>query len=176
MNGSDSVIQPVIGRDVYLSPTAYVGGKVTLGDACSVWHQVTIRGDVGAIRIGARVNIQDGCVIHTETDVDLDIGDDVAIGHRAVVHCRRVGAGSLIGIGSVLLDGAVVGAGRIVPAGAVVPPGMTLPDRAVVTGVRAPAVRGVRDAERAYHREVVDRYVALARQHTAGRYPNAAPA
>lgn len=167
-------IHPKLGRDVYLSPTAFVAGDVRLGDECSVWHHVMIRGDVSAIRVGRRVNIQDGSIIHTETGVDLDIADEVAIGHRAVVHCRRVGRGSLIGIGSILLDRAEIGEGCIVAAGCLVPPRMIVPDGKLVMGVPARVARDVSDAERTYHREVVDRYVQLSKMHASGRYPNAA--
>jgi len=134
---NEESIQPRVGRGVYLAETAYVGGDVTIGDACTIMHHVVIRGDVAAIRIGNRVNVQDGAVIHTETGVPLDIGDDVVIGHRAVVHCRRVGRGALIGIGAIVLDQCDVGEGAIVAAGAVVPPGMVVPPGKMAMGVPA---------------------------------------
>lgn len=171
---TESIIRPDLGRDVYIAPTAFVAGRVTLGEASSVWHHVMIRGDVAAIRIGNRVNIQDGTIVHTETDVDLDIADDVAIGHRAVVHCRRIGRATLIGIGAIVLDRAEIGDGCIVAAGAVVPPGMKVPDGKVVMGVPAKIVRETTNDERDYHRHVVERYVLLAKKHGAGVYPNAA--
>ena len=171
---NDKPARPKLGDDVYLAPTAFVAGDVVLGDQCSVWHHVMIRGDVAAIRIGRRVNVQDAGIIHNETGVDMEIEDDVAIGHRAVVHCKRVGRASLIGIGSIVLDRAEIGEQCIVAAGAVVPPGMIVPDGKVVMGVPAKIVRETTDAERQYHREVVERYIALGRQHAAGMYPNAA--
>ncbi len=171
---TESIFRPELGRSVYIAPTAFVAGQVTLGDHCSVWHHVMIRGDVAAIRIGKRVNIQDGAIVHTETDVDLDIADEVAIGHRAVVHCRRVGRATLIGIGAIVLDRAEIGEGCIVAAGALVPPGMRVPDGKVVMGVPAKVVRETTEDERAYHRHVVERYVQLAEKHAGGMYPNAA--
>ena len=171
---TESIFRPELGRSVYIAPTAFVAGRVTLGDHCSVWHHVMIRGDVAAIRIGKRVNIQDGAIVHTETDVDLDIADEVAIGHRAVVHCRRVGRATLIGIGAIVLDRAEIGEGCIVAAGALVPPGMKVPDGKVVMGVPAKVVRETTEDERAYHRHVVERYVQLAGKHAGGMYPNAA--
>ncbi len=171
---TESIFRPELGRSVYIAPTAFVAGQVTLGDHCSVWHHVMIRGDVAAIRIGKRVNIQDGAIVHTETDVDLDIADEVAIGHRAVVHCRRVGRATLIGIGAIVLDRAEIGEGCIVAAGALVPPGMKVPDGKVVMGVPAKVVRETTEDERAYHRHVVERYVQLAEKHAGGMYPNAA--
>lgn len=169
----DATPTPRFGRDVYLAPTAYVGGDVVLGDECTVWHQVVIRGDVSAIRIGRRVNIQDATVIHTKKGVPLEIEDEVAIGHRAVVHCRRVGRRSLIGTGAIVLDDAEIGRACIVGAGAVVPPGTIVPDGQVVIGVPARVVRELRDEERAYIERVVSGYVALGRAHAAGDYPNA---
>lgn len=167
-------IHPRLGDRVYLAPTAFVAGDVTLGDECSVWHHAMIRGDVAAIRIGNRVNIQDATIIHNETGVDLDIADDVAIGHRAVVHCRRIGPASLIGIGAIVLDRAEIGSGCIVAAGAVVPPGMIVPDGKVVMGVPARITRDTTEDERRYHQEVVDRYIQLGRKHGEGLFPNAA--
>lgn len=161
-----------LGRGVYIAPTSYVAGDVTLGDECTVMHHVTIRGDVGRIRVGCRVNVQDGSVLHNETGVDLDIADGVTIGHRAVVHCRRVGPGSLIGIGSLVLDRCEIGQNCIIAAGAVVPPGTTVPDGTVMMGVPAKPVRQISDAERKYIREVVARYVELGKMHYSGKYPN----
>jgi carbonic anhydrase/acetyltransferase-like protein (isoleucine patch superfamily) len=167
------VIQPKFGPNVYLAPTAYVAGDLVMGADCTVMHHVVIRADVSAIRIGARVNVQDGTVIHTQTDVALEIEDDVGIGHRAVVHCRRVRSNSLIGIGSIVLDGAEIGHWSIVGAGAVVPPGMIVPDGKLVLGVPAKIVRDTTPAEREYIRFVVENYVRLNRRHAAGEFPNA---
>lgn len=166
-------LQPRIGRDVYIAPTAYVGGDVTLGDGCTVMHHVVIRGDVSAIRIGARVNVQDGTVIHTKTGVPLDIADDVGIGHRAVVHCRRVGPRTLIGIGSIVLDDAEIGADCVIAAGAVVPPGMIVPAGTLLRGVPARVARETNAADRAYLTFVIDNYRNLGRAHAAGQYPPA---
>ena len=166
-------ITPTLGRDVYIAPTAYVAGRVTIGDECSFWHHVLVRGDVSNIRIGNRVNVQDATVIHTETDVDLEIEDDVAIGHRAVVHCKRVGAGTLIGIGSIVLDRCEIGRGCLIAAGAVVAPRTIVPDGSVVMGVPGKIVRQTTPAEREYHAEVIRRYLALSKRHAAGEFAQA---
>jgi gamma-carbonic anhydrase len=172
MNNINSTV--VLGDNVYIAPTAYVGGEVTIGDETTVMHQVVIRADVSAIRIGRRVNVQDGSVIHTRCGVPLDIEDEVAIGHRAVVHCRRVGEGTLIGTGAIVLDDCEIGRGCVIGAGAVLPPGRIIPDGKVVMGMPAKIVRDVTEADRVYMREVVERYVGLGRKHAAGQYPNAA--
>jgi carbonic anhydrase/acetyltransferase-like protein (isoleucine patch superfamily) len=164
----------VLGRDVYIAPTAYVGGDVAIGDECTIMHHAVIRGDVAAIRLGSRVNIQDGCILHCNSGVDLTIGDEVVVGHRAVVHCRAIGARALIGIGALILDDAEVGSGAIVAPGAVVPPGMRVPEQMVALGVPARAVRAVRQADRAYHARAVSGYLILGRMHAAGEYPNVA--
>lgn len=168
------IVRPAIGRNVYIAPTSYVGGDVTIGDDSTIMHHVMIRGDVSAIRIGARCNIQDMTVIHTRTGVDLDIADEVSVGHRAVVHCRRVGPGALIGIGAIVLDDAELGEGCLIAAAALVPPGMNVPPGKVVVGVPGRIVREVTDDDRRYMRFVVERYLDLGRRHAAGQYPNAA--
>ncbi len=169
---SQNPIRPTIGRNVYIAPTAYVGGDVAIGDDSTVMHHVTIRGDVSAITIGQRVNVQDGTIIHTKSGVPLDIADDVSIGHRAVVHCRRIGRGTLIGIGAILLDDAEIGKGCIVAAGALVPPGMIIPDGKLVVGLPARITRDVTQEDREYLDRVGASYIVLGRQHAAGRYPN----
>ncbi len=165
---------PRIGERVYIAPTAYVAGDLIVGDDTTIMHHVMIRADVSAIRIGARCNVQDGAIIHTKTGVPLDIDDDVAIAHRAVVHCRRVRSHTLIGIGAIVLDDAEIGQNCIVAAGALVPPRMIVPDGKVVVGTPARIVRDVTDEDRAYTRFVLDNYLRLGREHAAGRFPNVA--
>lgn len=122
--------QPVLGQRVYVDPAATVIGDVHLGDDTSVWPGAVIRGDVHRIRIGARSNIQDGAVIHVTHDGPYTpggqsclIGDDVTIGHGAVVHACTLGDACLVGMHATVLDGAVVESHAFVAAGALVPPG-----------------------------------------------------
>ncbi|MCC6357252.1 MAG: gamma carbonic anhydrase family protein [Phycisphaerales bacterium] len=166
------IIRPTIGSNVYIAPTAYVGGEVAIGDDSTIMHHVTIRGDVSAITIGRRVNIQDGTVVHTKTGVPLDIADEVGVGHRAVVHCRRVGSNTLIGIGAIVLDDAEIGEDCIIGAGAVVPPGMIVPPGKLVIGLPARIARDLTARDREYIRFVVENYQKLNRLHAAGKYPN----
>jgi len=160
------------GRGVYVAPTAYVGGDVTLGDDCTVMHQVVIRGDIAAIRLGVRCNVQDGAVIHTKHGRDLDIGDEVGIGHRAVVHCRRVGSRVLVGIGAIVLDDCEVGDDCIIAAGAILVPGTVVPAGKVVMGIPGRVVRDLTDADRQYCRHVVTSYLSLGKRHAAGEFPS----
>ena len=154
----------------YVAESAVVVGDVRLGAEVSVWPFACIRGDVAAIRVGARCSIQDQAMLHTRSGEDLEIGDDVVMGHQVCVHCRIVGDGCLIGIGATVLDGAVLGEGCLVAAGAVVRPGEQVAAGMMVAGVPARVVRPVSDAERAYITRIVGAYRKLARQHTAGAF------
>ena len=171
----NEVIRPVLGRDVYVAPTSYVGGNLFIGDESTVMHFAVIRADIAPIRIGARVNVQDGAVLHTLHDIPLEIGDDVGIGHCAVVHCRRVGPHSLIGIGAIVLDDCEIGSDCIIAAGSVLPPNTHVPDGKVVMGVPGRIVRDVTGRDLSTIDEVVESYRTLGREHTLGRFPNIAP-
>ena len=112
---------PVIGEDCFLADNAVIIGDVVIGDQCSIWFSTVLRGDVNSIRVGNRVNIQDGSVLHTLYQKStIDIGDDVSIGHNVTIHGAKIENGALIGMGAVVLDGAAVGEGAIVAAGSVV--------------------------------------------------------
>ena len=157
---------PVLEAGAWVAPGAVVVGDVTLGSDTSVWYSCVLRGDVNAIRIGSRSNVQDGAVLHVTRDrFDTIVGDEVTIGHRAVVHGCRVGDGALIGIGAIVLDGAVIGEEALVGAGAVATPGSTVPPRSLVVGTPARVVRTLDDDEIALQRERALQYVELARSH-----------
>ena len=112
---------PKWGKDCYFSENATIVGDVTLGDGCTVWFNAVLRGDVHYIRIGNRVNIQDGSCLHTlYKKSPIEIGDDVTIGHNVTLHGCTVHSGALIGMGATVLDDAVIGEGAIVAAGALV--------------------------------------------------------
>jgi gamma-carbonic anhydrase len=164
--------QVVVGTGVYIAPTSYVGGSVLLGDHCTVMHHVTIRGDIATIRLGKRTNVQDGAVLHTRYAVDLDIEEEVVIGHRAVVHCRRVGRRTLIGIGAVLLDNAEIGPNCVIAAGAVVTPGTIVPAGKLVGGVPGRILRDTSEADHKEIERIVHVYVEMGRRHAAGEFPN----
>lgn len=112
---------PIIGKDCFLADNAAVIGDVVMGDECSIWFGTVLRGDVNSIRIGNRVNIQDGSVLHTLYQKStIEIGDDVSIGHNVTVHGAKIHDYALIGMGAVVMDDAEVGEGAIVAAGSVV--------------------------------------------------------
>ena len=155
-------------RNFFLGYSAVLSGDVTIGEESSFWFNAVVRGDVAPVTIGRRVNVQDGACIHCDTGVPNVIGDDVTIGHGAVVHGKAVGAGSLIGIGAKVLGQTVIGRECLIAAGAVVPPGLNVPDGMVVMGVPGKIVRPVRDEERRYMRWLAPHYVEIARRYASG--------
>ena len=112
---------PKIGKNCFIAENAVIIGDVTIGDDCSIWYGVVLRGDVNTIKIGNRVNIQDNASVHTlyQRSVTI-IGDDVSVGHNAVVHGAKVGNDVLVGMGAILMDNAEIADGSIIAAGAVV--------------------------------------------------------
>ena len=153
----------------FVARNATITGDVAIGELSSFWFNAVVRGDVAPITIGRRVNVQDGAIIHCDTDVPNVIEDDVTIGHGAIVHGMLVGRGSLIGMGATLLGRTKIGGECLVAAGAVVPPGLEVPDRMVVMGVPGRIVRAVSEKELEYMRWLVPHYVELAERYAAGR-------
>lgn len=161
--------EPRLEKGVFVAASADVIGDVVLGEQVSVWYGCVLRADVGPIRIGARSNIQDLTVIHvTENAAGTFIGDDVVVGHRALVHECRVENLALIGMGCVLLDGAVIGAGAVVAAGAVVREGQRVPPRALVAGVPAQVRKILPAASLEARRQHAAHYVELAKSYLGG--------
>lgn len=140
---------PEFGKNVYLAENATIIGDVIMGDDCSIWFNTVLRGDVNSIRIGNRVNIQDGTVVHTLYQKSItEIGDDVSIGHNATIHGAKIENGALIGINAVVLDHAVIGEGAIIAAGSVVLSGTKVEPGSIYAGVPAKFVKKV-DPEQA---------------------------
>lgn len=135
---------PKIGRDCFLADNATIIGDVVIGDECSIWFNTVLRGDVNSIRIGNRVNVQDGSVLHTlyEKSV-IEIGDDVSIGHNVTLHGCKVKDYALVGMGAVVMDHAVVGEGAIVAAGSVVLAKTQIGDHEMWAGAPAHFVKKV---------------------------------
>jgi len=166
------VLRPFRGRLPAVHPTAFVDGSaqvigdVEIGAESSVWMNVVIRGDVNTIRIGARSNVQDGTVVHVMHDTwPTRIGDDVTIGHAAVVHGCTIGDRVLVGMGAIVLNGAVIGEDTIVAAGTLVPERMHVPARSLVMGRPAAVRRPLRDDEVASILEYAGNYVRYKRDY-----------
>lgn len=130
----------------WIAPSASLIGDVRLGADAGVWFGAVLRGDNAPIVVGARSNIQDMCVLHTDPGYPVTIGDDCTIGHGAIVHGCTIEEGSLIGMGAVLLDGAKIGRGSLVGARALITEGKSFPDHSLIIGSPAKAVRAL-DAE-----------------------------
>ena len=148
-------ISPVLGEGTYVDEAATVIGDVVLGDDVSIWPGTVVRGDVNYIRIGARTNVQDGSIIHVTHDGPYGkpggfatvIGEDVTIGHAAVIHACVIEDACLIGMGATILDGATIKKNGFVGAGAVIPPGKTVESGELWLGNPAKCVRKLSEKE-----------------------------
>lgn len=163
---------PFLGERVFVDPSALVLGDVHLGDDCSVWPMAVIRGDMHKIRIGHRTSIQDGSVLHithagpfNPNGYPLMIGDDVTIGHKALLHGCTIGDRVLIGMGAIVMDGAIIEDEVIIAAGSIVSPGKTLESGFVYRGSPAKQARPISDKERSFFTYSANNYVNLKEKH-----------
>lgn len=137
-------VYPTIGENCFIAPNATIVGDVVMGSDCSIWFNAVVRGDVNAIRIGNKVNIQDGAVIHcTYQKTQAVIGDNVSIGHNAIVHGCKVHDNVLIGMGAIVMDNAEIGSFSIIAAGAVVLEGTKVEPNSIYAGVPAKKVKTI---------------------------------
>jgi carbonic anhydrase/acetyltransferase-like protein (isoleucine patch superfamily) len=158
-------------RDYYVASTAVVTGNVVLSAGANVWFGTVIRGDLARITLGARANLQDGCIVHTDTDAPQTIEDGVVVGHRAILHGTRIGTGSLIGMGAIVLSGCEVGEECLIAAGTIITEGRRIPPRSVVMGVPGKVVREIRAEEIARTREICAHYFEMAQRYARGDFP-----
>lgn len=159
---------PRVADDSFIAPGAHVIGDVHLGAQSSVWFGTVIRADVFHIRIGDRTNIQDNSVVHVTTDRNATIvGNDVTVGHRAILHGCTIEDGALIGMGAIIMDRAVVGAGALIAAGSIVTEGMVIPPGVLAVGSPARPKRDLTDAERQYMAWSAPHYCEIAAQYTS---------
>jgi carbonic anhydrase/acetyltransferase-like protein (isoleucine patch superfamily) len=157
---------PVVHATAWIAPTATIVGDVEIAADVSIWFGAVVRGDVEAIRVGPRSNLQDGVTVHVTTARHATvIGADVTVGHGAIVHGCTVGDSCLIGMAAVVMDGAEIGAESLVGAGALIVPGTRVPPRSLVLGTPATRVRALSPDEVREIAASAERYVAL-----AGRY------
>ena len=146
-------IMPKMGKNCFIAETAAIIGDVTMGDDCSIWYSAVLRGDVNTIKIGDRVNIQDGAVLHTLYQRSIcEIGNDVSVGHNAIIHGAKVGNNVLVGMGAILMDNAVIPDNTIIAAGAVVLSNSVL-EPGVYAGIPAKKVKeGSEEIGKAAHK------------------------
>ena len=173
-------LTPEVHPGVWVAESAQVMGDVVLAEHASIWYGAVLRGDNHRITIGARANVQDGSVLHTDHGVPLTIGEDVTIGHSVVLHGCSIGEGSLVGIQSVVLHGARIGTHSIVGAGSLVTEGKAFPDGVLIVGRPAKVVRELTPEQIAGLKASAAHYVQQARRHATGLKridgPQAAPA
>lgn len=137
-------IEPTFGNNCYIAPNATIAGDVTMGDDCSVWFNAVIRGDVNSIRLGNKVNVQDGAVIHcTYMKASTVIGNNVSIGHNAIVHGCVIDDNVLVGMGAIVMDNAKIGSNSIIAAGAVVLEDTIVAPGSIYAGVPAKKVKNI---------------------------------
>jgi len=160
--------QPQVDPSAWVAPGAVLTGDVVLAAEASVWFTSVLRGDGDIIRVGARTNIQDGCVLHTDPGLPLLVGADVSVGHRVVLHGCVIEDRVLVGMGSVVMNGARVGEQSLVAAGALLTEGTVVPPRSLVVGAPAKVRRELTDEEVELVGHNAAHYVALARRYAAG--------
>ncbi|HIQ39540.1 MAG TPA: gamma carbonic anhydrase family protein [Sulfurivirga caldicuralii] len=166
--------KPVLGKGAWVHPQATVIGRCRLGEDVSIWPHAVLRGDVNSIEIGARSNIQDGAVVHvthqseTTQGAAVVVGQDVTVGHRAVLHGCTIEDRCLIGMGAIILDGACIEADTLIGAGALVPPGKHLEGGMLYVGSPARPVRALTKEEQQFLRYSAEHYVRLKDQYVSG--------
>jgi carbonic anhydrase/acetyltransferase-like protein (isoleucine patch superfamily) len=158
-------------RDFYVASNAVVVGDVVLSPGVNVWYATVIRADLARITLSARVNIQDGCVLHTDHDEPMFLDEGVVVGHRAVLHGRTIGRDTLIGMGALLLGGCEIGPECLIAAGTLITENRRIPPRSVVMGVPGKIVREVTDDEiRRTHASAAS-YLEMAQRAARGAFP-----
>jgi carbonic anhydrase/acetyltransferase-like protein (isoleucine patch superfamily) len=161
---------PQIAPDAYIADNATIIGDVVIGPGASIWFGCVLRGDTNFIRVGARSNLQDGTVVHVAREGQgTTIGDDVLIGHMAMIHACTIGNGALIGMTACVLDDAVVEDGAMVAAGALVAPAKRVKSGELWAGRPARFVRTLSDKERHYQTSGVEHYCELSQQYRRER-------
>ncbi|MBA2441936.1 MAG: gamma carbonic anhydrase family protein [Rubrobacter sp.] len=156
---------PEVAGSAWVAPGAWVVGRVTLGEESSVWYGAVLRGDTEPLTVGARTNIQDGCVLHADPGYPTVIGAGCVVGHKAILHGCRIGDRVLIGMNATVLNGAEIGEGSIVGAGAVVPEGREYPPRSLILGLPAKRVGEVTEEQAAEIDRGAREYVERAAAH-----------
>ena len=157
-----------VASTAFIAPSAVVLGDVTVGEQSSIWFGAVVRGDTEKIQIGRRSNVQDLSVLHADPGFPVFIGDDVTIGHAAIIHGARIENGAMVGIRATVLNGAVVEAGALVGAGAVVTEGTVIPAGHLAVGVPAKVIRPLDDQNRARLKHAAEHYVQAAGQYSGG--------
>ena len=158
-------------QDYYVAPGVVVTGDVVLSPGVNLWYGTVIRGDLARVTLGPRVNVQDGCIIHTDYDQPQTIEEGVVVGHRAVLHGRFIGRDTLVGMGALLLSHCEVGAECIIAAGTLITERRRIPPRSLVMGVPGRVVREVTDEDLRRTHSISAHYLELAQRYARGAFP-----
>ena len=158
---------PTIADDAFIAPGAVVIGNVTIGSQSSVWFQTVVRGDIAPITIGDRTSVQDCTVVHVNMDAPTVIGNDVTIGHSALVHGTTIHDGVLIGMGSIIMSYSEIGAGAVIAAGALISEHVVVPEQAVMVGMPAKQRSELDETQANHLAGIPGRYVRVSRQYIA---------
>src|SRR5262245_28229475 len=156
--------------DSYIAPGAVLTGNVVLAAGVNVWFGCVVRADLARITLGARVNLQDGVIVHTDHDEPMTLDEGVVVGHRATLHGRSIGRDTLVGMGAILLSGCEIGAESLIAAGALVPERKCFPPRSLIMGVPGKVVRQVSDEEVARIRANAAHYLEMAQRYARGEF------
>jgi carbonic anhydrase/acetyltransferase-like protein (isoleucine patch superfamily) len=157
--------------DCYLAANAVVTGDVVMSAGVNIWFGCVIRGDLARITLGPRVNIQDGCIVHTDHGEPQQIEEGVVVGHRAVLHGRSIGRDTLVGMGALLLSGCEIGAECLIAAGTLITERRRIPPRSVVMGVPGKVVREVTDEDLRRTLAISAHYMEMAQRYARGAFP-----
>jgi carbonic anhydrase/acetyltransferase-like protein (isoleucine patch superfamily) len=160
--------KPEIAESAFIADNSTIIGRCRIGTDCSVWYNTVLRADVNEIRVGRGTNIQDGCVVHCDDEYMTNIGENVTIGHKAIIHGCTIGTNCIIGMGSTILDGAVVGDNVIVGANSLITSGKVIPSGVLVMGSPAKVVRELTAEEIEGIRHSAAGYIALSKEYTKG--------
>ena len=156
---------PTIPESAYIAEGAVVIGDTTLGEQSSIWPGCVVRADINSIVIGDRTNIQDGSILHLADDYGVSIGNDLTVGHGAIIHACEIEDECLIGMGATIMDGSVIGRNSIIGAGALVTGGTRIPPGSLVMGSPATIVRSLSEAEQSSIKMWALKYVSVAAAH-----------
>ncbi len=156
---------PTLHDSAFIAPGAVVIGRVTLGEESSIWFNTTVRGDIAPISIGNQSNVQDGTVVHVNEDAPVVIGDDVTIGHSALIHGTTIGDGTMVGMGAIVLSYSRIGSRAVIAAGALIAERVEVPDGAVMMGIPAKQRQELDLVQQNRIGSIGGRYVAVSRNY-----------
>tara|TARA_B100000427_G_scaffold79973_1_gene65249 strand:+ start:9723 stop:10259 length:537 start_codon:yes stop_codon:yes gene_type:complete len=165
LNDKIQTEKPSFNKTVFIANQTTIVGDVSIGDDSSIWYGSVLRGDINNIIIGKRSNIQDLSCIHVENDLPCIIGDDVTVGHRAILHACRIEDGVLIGMGAIILNGAIIKKGATIGAGAVIKEGTLVEENTLWAGVPAKQIKQYSQDKYEENKRWAAKYVALSRHH-----------